>query len=195
MRGPLDSSSRSRLDDHALPHLRRLPVRVRRTAALRAIGAPWQRRHPRRTHHRSRGAAKNRCREPGMRQQAQPRPLTHQPARPRLLLELPLPLISAIRPGSFSKNYQSWRRCRALRRLGIRRSASQCAIGLPRATTGRLRLSRSQPLRRSVAWSPGNLAAQIGTARLLRAPPIRHEHNHPRRTAGEPAMGRACRAL
>ena len=34
----------------------------------------------------------------------------------------PLPLVSAIRPEGFSRNYQNWRPCRAGRRLPIRRS-------------------------------------------------------------------------
>ena len=60
-----------------------------------------------RAHRRPLGAAESRCREPEMRRRAQARPVDAPPSRPRLLL-LPLPLVSAIRPGSFSRNYQGW---------------------------------------------------------------------------------------
>jgi hypothetical protein len=103
------------------------PKRPKRRSALagieRARHQPWRRRDPR----RPLGAAENRCWKPAMRRRAQPRPSTHQATRPRLL-PCPLPLVSAIRPESFRRNYQSWRPCRVGRRLPIRRSAPQLAI-------------------------------------------------------------------
>ena len=99
----------------------------RRPKLEQARHQPWQRRDPRRAHRRRLGAAENRCRELAMRRRAQPRASTHQPARPDFC-PCPLHLVSAIRPESFSRNYQSWRPCRAARRLPIRRSAPQLAI-------------------------------------------------------------------
>ena len=55
---------------------------------------------------------------------APPRLTSHTPR----FCPCPLHLVSAIRPESFSRNYQSWRPCRAARRLPIRRSAPQLAI-------------------------------------------------------------------
>lgn len=62
-----------------------------------------------------------------MRRRAQPaRRRTSQPAPD--CCPCPLPLVSAIRPGSFSKNDQIWPPCRTGQRLPTRRSAPQLAI-------------------------------------------------------------------
>jgi hypothetical protein len=111
-----------------------LPVRVARhlRCADSAHGRPGRRQREAPTFAASRsspgsspptrGSAGDRCRERARRRRTQTRPSTHPPTRPPRL-PLPLPLVSAIRPESFSRNCQSWQRCRAGRRLPIRRSA------------------------------------------------------------------------
>ena len=69
--------------------------------------------------------------------------------RPRLQ-PLPPALVSAIRPGSFSRNYQSWRPCRAGRRLPIQRFAPQLAAefaqGRRRPAEARARAAPASPI-------------------------------------------------
>lgn len=59
---------------------------------------------------------------------------------------LPLPPVSAIRPGSFSRNYQTLRACRAGRRLLIRRLPPSATVRSARLPCRRARSSRGHLL-------------------------------------------------